>query len=124
MKKYILSIDQSTSATKVMLFDRKADLKHRVSLPHRQFYPKPGFVEHDPEEILQNTFKGINRLLKETACLESEIAALSITNQRETTMIWERNSGKPVSKAIVWQCQRGKDFCDKLKANHKADMIQ
>ena len=63
MKKHILSIDQSTSATKVMLFDHNAILKHRVSISHKQFYPRPGFVEHDPDEILHNTLKGINLLL-------------------------------------------------------------
>lgn len=123
MKKYILAIDQSTSATKVLLFDSNADLKHRVSLSHKQYYPQPGFVEHDPEEILRNTLKGIKRLIEEYGCQESDIAALSITNQRETAMIWDRNTGLPVSRAVVWQCQRGKDFCDELKANQKDKLI-
>jgi len=123
MKKYILSIDQSTSATKFMLFDHHASLIHRVSISHKQFYPQPGFVEHDPEEILLNTIHGIKLLLDESVCEESEIAALSLTNQRETAMIWNRVSGKAVGKAVVWQCQRGKDFCDELKKNQMDRLI-
>lgn len=83
---YILTIDQSTSATKVLLFDIKARLINRISIPHQQYYPQPGFVEHDPEEIFDNVMKGISELLSETQIPESEIACLSITNQRETAM--------------------------------------
>jgi len=123
MKKYILSIDQSTSATKIMLFDHRGTLQHRVSISHKQYYPQPGFVEHDPEEILRNTLKGIQLLLKETACPESDIAALSITNQRETAMIWDRKTGRPIGRAAVWQCQRGKAFCDELRENQMDNLI-
>ncbi|MDO8951283.1 MAG: glycerol kinase GlpK [Draconibacterium sp.] len=111
---FILAIDQSTSATKVMLFDASANLVHRVSLAHEQFYPAEGFVEHDAEEIFSNTVKGMAEILRVTGIPVSELAAISITNQRETSLIWDRTTGKPIANAAVWQCQRGKDFCTEL----------
>ena len=122
-KDFLLAIDQSTSATKIMLFKRTAELAHRVSIPHEQYYPQPGFVEHDPDEIFSNTLAGINQLLQESGVAESRIAGIAITNQRETAMIWDRNTGKPVANAAVWQCQRGKPFCDVLKEEGRGDLI-
>jgi glycerol kinase len=115
-KKYILSIDQSTSATKVMLFDKKAELVYRVSIPHRQFYPQPGFVEHDAEEIFDNVVKGLQEVLTHMSVQDKEVASIAITNQRETSLIWDKTTGKPVAHAAVWQCQRGADFCRELRA--------
>ena len=114
-KKFILAVDQSTSATKVMLFDYKANLADRITLPHKQHYPAPDFAEHDPEEIFENTRKGLTEIISKNRMNTIDIAAVSITNQRETAMIWDKTTGKPVSNAIVWQCQRGKPFCDKLR---------
>ncbi|UCG27794.1 MAG: glycerol kinase GlpK, partial [Bacteroidales bacterium] len=122
-KKYILAIDQSTSATKILLFNAKAELVNRVSIPHRQFYPQPGFVEHDPREIFSNTLKGMGEVIEKTGCREKEIACIAITNQRETAMIWEKNSGEPIGMAAVWQCQRGVEYCERLRKDHKADLI-
>ena len=87
---FILSIDQSTSATKVMLFDAFANLVHRVSLAHRQSYPAEGFVEHDAEEIFENTVSGMLEVLTATGKSASDLAVISITNQRETSLIWNR----------------------------------
>jgi glycerol kinase len=112
--KFILAIDQSTSATKVMLFDALANLVNRVSLPHEQYYPAEGFVEHDPEEIFKNTVKGMTEVLRLTGVKSSDLAVVSITNQRETSLIWDKTTGKPIANAAVWQCQRGKDFCKSL----------
>lgn len=112
---YVLTIDQSTSASKIMLFDSEAGLVHRISKPHRQFYPNPGFVEHDAEEIFENVRSGMIELVKETGISEEQIKAVAITNQRETALIWDKNTGKPVANAAVWQCQRGNEYCDKLK---------
>jgi glycerol kinase len=122
-KKYILAIDQSTSATKVMLFNRKAELVHRVSLPHKQYYPQPGFVEHDAEEIWQNTLTALERVVLEAEIKITDIAGIAITNQRETAMIWDKTTGKPVANAVVWQCQRGADFCNILKENNYGSII-
>lgn len=85
-EKYILAIDQSTSSTKVMLFDAAAKLIHRVSLSHEQYYPAEGFVEHDPEEIFSNTIAGMIEILKVTGKSVSDVAVISITNQRETSL--------------------------------------
>ncbi|MEE4285207.1 MAG: glycerol kinase GlpK [Mariniphaga sp.] len=122
-KKYILAIDQSTSATKVMLFNRQAELIYRVTLPHQQHYPQPGFVEHDAEEIFFNTLKGMKQVVSETKTSVSEIAAIAITNQRETALIWDKTTGKPVANAVVWQCQRGAEFCNELKEKGFAKTI-
>jgi glycerol kinase len=121
---YLLAIDQSTSATKIMLFNHNAELVERVSLPHRQYYPQPGFVEHDPVEIFNNTAEGIQMLVQQVGVVESEIAGIAITNQRETAMIWDRTTGDPVCNAAVWQCQRGVPFCNELKASDKGELIQ
>lgn len=122
--KYILAIDQSTSATKVMLFDASAKLIQRVSLPHKQFYPAEGFVEHDPVEIFANTVKGMTEVLLLASIKSSDLAAISITNQRETSLIWDKATGKPIANATVWQCQRGKDFCKALKEEGLDSKIQ
>jgi glycerol kinase len=113
--KYFLAIDQSTSATKVMLFDETTRLAERVSLSHQQFYPHPGFVEHDPVEIYYNVLSGIKDIIQKTKVSSSDIVCLSLTNQRETSLIWDRKTGLPVANAAVWQCQRGAGICDKLK---------
>jgi len=111
---FILAIDQSTSATKVMLFDEDANLVHRLSYPHQQYYPADGFVEHNPMEILENTVTGMGEVLRVTGIKATDLAVASITNQRETSLIWDKTTGKPIANAAVWQCQRGKDFCKSL----------
>lgn len=123
-EKFILAIDQSTSATKVMLFDGGANLIHRVSVSHQQYYPADGFVEHDPEEIFGNTVKGMNEVLHAKGLKSADIAVVSITNQRETSLIWDKTSGKPIANAAVWQCQRGKDFCKSLNEQGYGAKIQ
>jgi len=124
LESFILAIDQSTSATKTMLFNHDAGLVERVSVPHRQFYPQNGWVEHDPEEIFSNVLEGIRQLVDRTGISESQINSIAITNQRETAMIWDRTTGKPVHNAIVWQCQRGVETCDRLKKEKKGPMIR
>ncbi len=124
IKKYILAIDQSTSATKVILFNKQAELVHRVSTAHRQFYPQAGFVEHDATEIFENVKAGIQKLISETKINESEIAGVAITNQRETAVIWDKKTGFPVANAAVWQCQRGIGFCNGLKAKGLEEKVQ
>lgn len=123
-RKFILAIDQSTSATKVMIFDHQAKLIDRLSYLHQQFYPEFGFVEHDPEEIFAQTQKGLSEILAKNNLSTSEVAVVSITNQRETSLIWDKITGKPIANAAVWQCQRGIDFCDQLKKKGFGQQIQ
>ena len=124
MKNLIIAIDQSTSATKAMLFTEQCELLHRVNIAHEQFYPKPGWVEHDAEEIYQNTLKAIHELM-DTAGIKQECSySLAITNQRETVVVWNKNNGKPVYHAVVWQCMRGADYCNLLKEAGYSEMVQ
>ncbi len=115
MKKYILSIDQSTTATKALLYDIDGNLVAQKNKDHKQFFPNPGWVEHDPIEIYKNTKKAVKKVIKKSGISTDEIAALGITNQRETTVVWDRKTGKPVFNAIVWQDRRTADSCLQLK---------
>lgn len=124
IRKHILVIDQSTSATKVMLFGRDGSLIKRVSKSHQQFYPQPGFVEHNPIEIFDNVLAGIEQLVEESFLDVSSIATIAITNQRETALIWDKNTGLPVCNAAVWQCQRGADFCANLRSEGHSESIR
>lgn len=121
---YILAIDQSTSASKIILFNKKAELVRRVSIPHQQFYPQPGFVEHDAEEIFTNVIEGMKQVVSESGVSPNDLAGIAITNQRETSLIWDKTSGKPIAHAAVWQCQRGTEYCDQLKAEGREEMVR
>lgn len=119
MAKYILSVDQSTSATKALIFNEHAELVSRSTIEHKQYYPQPGWVEHDPREIYRNTCRAMKEAVEKAGINNEEVNVLSITNQRETVVVWDRKTGKPVYNAIVWQCQRGKEICgDLVKAGH------
>ena len=122
--KYILSIDQSTSATKAILFDATARIVQAESLAHRQYYPRPGWVEHDPDEIYTNTLAVMRRCVEGSGIPPAEIAGLAITNQRETVVVWEKDSGRPVCNAIVWQCNRGAVLCEALRHRGLNESIQ
>jgi glycerol kinase len=116
-----LGIDQSTSATKALLFNQEGELLDQLSLSHRQIYPSPGWVEHDAEEIYQNTLRVVCDLLKKLA---EEPVSLCITNQRETFVVFDRNSGKPLYNAIVWQCRRGEPICREMVAAGYAQQVE
>lgn len=121
--KYTISIDQSTSATKALLFDDKALLKARVSVDHNQYYPKPGWVEHDAEEIMNNVFKVVHDLLDSCKVNPSDISSIAITNQRETVVVWDKRTGKPVYNAVVWQCNRGIEICARLLSQNYGPIV-
>ena len=112
---YILSIDQSTSATKAVLFDKQAKVKSRMDLPHQQYYPKGTWVEHDPIEIYNNTVDLIERITKENNIRPEALQCISISNQRETVVAWDKHTGLPIYNAVVWQCMRGEEKCNQLK---------
>jgi glycerol kinase len=110
----ILALDQSTSATKAVLFNAAGKVLAKASREHRQIYPRPGWVEHDPEEIWQNVLAVIREIARRHPRNLSQLAALSITNQRETVLVFDRITGKPLHNAIVWQDRRGDAICKKL----------
>lgn len=115
-KKYILALDQGTTSSRAILFDRAGRIVKTAQKELTQIYPKAGWVEHDAMEIW-GTQSGVAREVIETAGISTqEIAAIGITNQRETTVVWDKHTGKPVCNAIVWQCRRTAAFCDALKA--------
>ncbi len=110
-----LALDQSTSGTKALLFTPEGRLVDQEAVAHRQIYPRPGWVEHDADEIYANTLAAVTALLQRHADRWSELRALSITNQRETFVVFERESGRPLHNAIVWQCTRGEARCRALQ---------
>jgi glycerol kinase len=124
MAQFVLAIDQSTSATKAVLFDRQAKVVHRCTEEHKQYYPKPGWVEHDPEEIFEKTMMAVKNVLAESNTEHNNIAALAITNQRETVVVWDKETGRPVYNAIVWQCQRGAPLCREMKDKRLEPLIK
>lgn len=123
MKNSIIAIDQSTSATKIMLFNEECEMIRRVNTNHQQYYPQVGWVEHDAEEIYRNVLEGISDLLKDEDSY-SITYSLAITNQRETVVVWNKHTGRPVYNAVVWQCMRGADFCNELKRQGYSEMVQ
>jgi len=123
MKKFILALDQGTTSSRAIVFDHNGLPVASAQKEFTQFYPKPGWVEHDPDEIW-STQAGVAAEAITKAGLESvNIAAIGITNQRETTVVWNRKTGKPVHNAIVWQDRRTADFCDQLKSEGKSRII-
>jgi glycerol kinase len=116
MASHVMAIDQGTTGTKVLVLDRRLRLEARVSREFRQIFPRPGWVEHDLEDIWASTLATVKRALAEAGLRGKDITAIGITNQRETTGIWERRRGKPVHHAIVWQDRRTTDACAALKA--------
>ncbi len=121
----ILAIDQSTSATKALLFTTDGRLLDNVTTPHEQYHPQAGWVEHDAEEIYQNTVQVMQSLIQKNDLSASDIHCLSITNQRETIVVFDRETGKPLHRAIVWQCRRGDRLCQQLiEAGHESQVHQ
>lgn len=120
---YIISIDQSTSATKAVVFDEQCRLVCRKNVAHHQYYPKPGWVEHDAEEIYRNTVEAVREVVDATRN-DGATYSLAITNQRETVVVWNKNTGKPVYNAVVWQCQRGEEICEDLKKRGFTEFIR
>ncbi|MDD3718837.1 MAG: glycerol kinase GlpK [Actinomycetota bacterium] len=120
----ILAIDEGTTGTKCMCFDRDQQPLSSVSLEFKQHYPQPGWVEHDAQEIWQRTLEAARRALAEAGAGAADVMAVGITNQRETTVIWDRESGEPVRNAIVWQCRRSADICRRCVEEGLEDTVR
>lgn len=123
MNSFVIAVDQSTSATKALLFSQNGTLINNVNIPHCQYYPNEGWVEHDPLEIYYNTVKAITEVISVNKGKDCRYT-LALTNQRETVVVWNRNTGKPVCNAVVWQCLRGKNICDDLRAKGYSEMVR
>ncbi len=115
-KKYVLALDQGTTSSRAILFDRHGKSVSVALKELTQIYPKAGWVEHDPMEIWGTQSGVVREVLEKAGVRPDEVAAIGLTNQRETTILWEKASGKPIYNAIVWQCRRTANICDDLKA--------
>ena len=115
MKKFLVAIDQGTTSTRVILFDLAGNIKFTSQLEFNQYFPKNGWVEHNPNEIWLTTLKGLKKVIKKASILKGKILSIGITNQRETTIIWNKKTGKAIYNAIVWQDRRTQGYCEKLK---------
>jgi glycerol kinase len=124
VKHYVLAIDQGTTGTTVLIVDRDGAIRGRGYAKIPQYYPRPGWVEHDPLEIWTQTCQAMSEAKHDAGIDDVDIAAIGIANQRETTILVDRSTGEPIARAIVWQCRRTADMCERLKAQGMADVIQ
>ena len=124
MRDYVLSVDQGTSSTRCMIVDREGNCLIQVQKEHAQYFPRPGWVEHDPEEILLCVEEVVRSALKDSGIRTSQIVALGITNQRETSVLWDKNSGKPLCRAVVWQDTRTDSLIKAMEGRGFAPLIQ
>lgn len=124
MAKYIMALDQGTTGSRAIIFNHSGSIVSTASKEFKQIYPKPGWVEHDPMEIWSSQVEVAKDALDKAGLEAVDIAAIGITNQRETTIVWDKKTGKPVYNAIVWQCRRTAPICDQLKKEGLAEIIQ
>ncbi len=123
MNKFIISIDQGTTSSRSILFNLQGQPIYSSKKEFTQYFPKSGWVEHDPEEIWSTTKKTLNDVIKKSKKIKGKILTIGITNQRETTVLWDKKTGKPVYNAIVWQDRRQEEFCKKLRKQNKETLI-
>ena len=124
MLKYVLSLDQGTTSSRAIVFNKQGAIVSKAQFEYPQIYPKAGWVEHDPEEILKSQLRAVAEALIDGGIEAKDIAAIGITNQRETTVLWDKRTGKPIYNAIVWQCRRTAAMCEELKAEGLGDYIK
>ena len=117
MKQYVIALDQGTTSSRCILFDREQNIVGVAQREFTQIYPKPGWVEQDPMEIWSSQSSVLTEVLAQTGIAPTEVAAIGITNQRETTIVWDKATGRPICNAIVWQCRRTASLCEELKAD-------
>lgn len=124
MKRYVMALDAGTTSNRAILFAADGRIAAVAQKEFRQVYPKPGWVEHDAEEILATQLEVAREVLVKAGATVADVAAIGITSQRETTVVWNRETGKPVHNAIVWQCRRTAEYGDTLKAKGLAEAIR
>lgn len=123
MKKYILALDQGTTSSRAILYGHDARAVAQAQVEFPQIFPHPGWVEHDPRDLLESQARAVRECVAKAGAVPQDIAAIGITNQRETTLVWDRGTGIPVCNAIVWQCRRSAGICDRLTAAGYAEEI-
>ena len=123
-QKYIVALDQGTTSSRAIVFDHAQNIVAIGQKEFSQIYPEPGWVEHDPMEIWATQYGVLQEALIKAGITMADVAGIGITNQRETTIVWEKDTGKPIYNAIVWQCRRTADLCDTLKEEGWAEYIQ
>ena len=124
MNGYIMALDQGTTSSRSIIFDKGGNIVSLAQYPFEQIYPKPGWVEHDPMVILDSQLHAMSEAFEKSGLSPTDIAGIGITNQRETTIVWDKNTGKPVYNAIVWQCRRTAAICDELTADGMAAYVR
>ncbi len=124
MKKYILALDEGTTSARAILFDRNATIVSMAQHEITQYYPKSGWVEQDPMEIYANQYAAMTECIAKSGIAPEEIAALGLTNQRETVVVWDKKTGRPIAPAIVWQCRRTADICEALEKEGHSEYIR
>lgn len=124
MAEYIMALDQGTTSSRCILYNRRGEIKSSAQTEFRQIFPQPGWVEHDAMDIWSTQIAVAQEALSRINATYKDIAAIGITNQRETTVVWDKETGVPIYNAIVWQCRRTADYCDSLKAEGKEEMIR
>lgn len=125
MKKYVIALDQGTTSSRTIIFDHEQNIVAVAQKEFTQIYPKQGWVEHNPMEIWSSQYGVLNEAIAQAGIRPEEVAAIGITNQRETTVVWDKNTGVPVYNAIVWQCRRTSNICDELRAKEgMADYVR
>ncbi|HEY9647986.1 MAG TPA: FGGY family carbohydrate kinase, partial [Chroococcidiopsis sp.] len=124
MSDYILALDQGTTSSRAIVFDRSGAILTIAQKEFPQYFPQPGWVEHDPDEIWSSQLGVVSEALARIGIRASDIAAIGITNQRETTLLWDRATGQPIHPAIVWQDRRTAALCDRLNAEGHSAIIQ
>ena len=124
LKKYIVALDQGTTSSRAVIFDREQNIVGLAQREYTQYYPKEGWVEHDPMEIYASQYGVLIDALLMSGVSVEEVAAIGITNQRETTIVWEKATGRPIYNAIVWQCRRTASICKELKEKGYDQLIR
>lgn len=124
MEKYIMALDQGTTSSRTILFDKKGNIVSQANKEFEQIFPKPGWVEHNPEEIWMTQVLTMEEVMRDAGISGENIEAIGITNQRETTVVWDKNTGKPIYNAIVWQCRRTSDMIDQIVESGFGQRVQ
>lgn len=124
MRGYVIALDQGTTSSRAIVFDNEGKIVSMTQYPFNQYYPQPGWVEHDPLEILDSQLSALANAMEKSGVSPRDIAGIGITNQRETTVIWDKKTGRPIYNAIVWQCRRTAALCDELKNDGLAGYVR